>query len=1022
MKNNTLPFCRAGRLLVVLALTSLAVRAAHTLDEDFANPPQAARPYVWWHWLSFSVSQAGVDRDIAAMKEAGLGGALITNLASLPSIPGQRMGNPPSPEMGYGGKSWWELMKHAVTTGRAAGLDMGVVNCPGWAVSGGPWITPELSMQRLVWAETKVTGGRYTGAPNRAKVNPRWNYYRDVALVAVPDGDDVDIKSVVDLSARLQPDGTVDWDAPAGNWTLYRFGHTTVGRMTNPLPDGIEALEVDKLDAKAAEFHVTQLLDSLRTNLGADVIGKEIRHIHFDSYEAGMADWTAGLPAQFQAQHGYDLRPWLPVAAGRRIGGALAARFEWDYRQTLADLFVHEHLATMSRLFRVAGIRMSLEPYTGPFDTVAATEQVELPMSEFWSRPKSWLNTRMDRHDQITRSVAAAGQGADARVVCAEALTGFPMDSQWTEDPAFLKPAIDWAMVSGINQFQLHSWVQQPFGDEVKPGLTLSWWGTHFGRNQTWFKPGKDFFTYLSRSAAILQHGAVVSDVCTVGYVGEKGDAASPETFLKAKVEGGRIVLPNGRSYALVALPADTRTMRPSLAAKVRELVAAGGAILAPKPEFSPSLAAFPAADQKIAALAAEVWGELDGVQATRREFGRGRIYWGLSLDEALAAEKVAPDFVVETGDPAAILSLHRREGDTDIYYVVHSGTEATSVALSFRTTGKVPEIWSPADGLKAEAALWAERGGRTRVLLPLGPVEALFVVFRRPAVKADPISTITRREEFSTHDLTGLHYLPDATFAQRSVERAGPVLPGVDLVTGFDGRVHLRAALTGRYEVTFKSGRKATADIASVPKPIEAAGAWSLEFAAAVGASPAPVKLEMLQSWSNHRDTAVKYFAGTATYRKEITVPAASLGKGIRVILDLGAVRSLAQVVVNGRDLGVRWTPPYAFDVTAALAAGANRLEIAVTNTWRNRLIGDEQQPSDQDWGAARMFRRTIPVGAPMVRFPDWLIQGKPRPATDRQAFVSWNYFTKESPLVESGLLGPVMLRFEADVALDSK
>lgn len=1004
--------------LVLAARTA----GADELERDFAAPPQSARPYVWWHWLANSVSQSGVDRDIAAMKEIGLGGALITNLASLPSIPGQRMGNPPSPELGYGGKPWWALMKHTLTTGHAAGLDLGVVNCPGWAVSGGPWITPELSMQRLVWTETKVSGSsRYSGMLNRAKVNPRWNYYRDVALVAVPDGDEVNPTAVIDLSSRLQPDGTLDWMVPPGQWTLYRFGHTAVGRMTNPLPDGIEALEVDKLAARAAEFHVTQLLDTLQSNLGP-VIGKEIRHIHFDSYEAGMADWTANFPAQFKSQHGYDLRPWLPVAAGRRIGGPLAARFEWDYRQTLSDLFVHEHLATMSRLFKVAGIRMSLEPYTGPFDTVAATEQVELPMSEFWSRPKSWLNTRMDRHDHITRSVAAAGQGAGARVICAEALTGFPMDSQWTEDPAFLKPAIDWAMVSGINQFQLHSWVQQPFGDEIKPGLTLSWWGTHFGRNQTWFKSGKDFFTYLSRSAAVLQHGEVVSDVCTVGYVGEKGDAASPEVFLKATVEGGKIVLPNGRRYALVALPPDTRAMLPQMAVKVRELIAAGGAILAPKPQVSPSLAGFPAADNKIAALADEVWGNIDGINATRREFGRGRIYWGLSIEQALVAEKVAPDFIVEKGDPAAILALHRREGDTDIYYIVHSGTEPTSASLSFRTVGKIPEIWTPANGVRSDATLWAEREGRTRVLLPFGPTEAFFVIFRRSSAQADPVIAITRQAEFSTHNMLGQHYLPDATFAQQSVERAGPAMPGVELATDSDGRAHLRAALTGRYEVTFKSGRKAIADIESLPKAIEPVGAWSLEFVSAVGASPAPVKLEVLQSWSNHRDPGVKYFAGTATYRKEVTIPAASLRPDTRIILDLGAVRSLAEVRVNGRNLGVRWTPPYAFDITGAVKSGANQLEIAVTNTWRNRLIGDEQQPSDQEWGPPRMFRRTIPVGSPMIRFPDWLIQGKPRPVAERLAFVSWNYFTKESPLVEAGLLGPVILRIESDVTLDPR
>ena len=996
--------------------------AADDLERDFAAPPQAAKPYVWWHWLSGAISPDGVDRDLAAMKEAGLGGAVITNIASLPSIPGNKIANSPWPEIKYANPAWWALMKHAIMDGYAKGLDMGVVNCPGWAVSGGPWITAELSMQRLAWTETKVAGPQhFSGKLPQTKLNPKWNYYRDIAVIAVPDGAVVSLAEIVDLSAQLKPDGAIEWDAPSGKWTLYRFGHTTNGRMTNPLPDGVEALECDKLSARASAFHIEQLLATLRANLGP-VIGKELRHVHFDSFEAGAADWTANLPAEFKALRGYDIIPWLPVLAGRQVGDAtMTGRFKWDMRETLNQMFVRNNLGTMARLLKDAGIRMSLEPYTGPFDTIAATAQCELPMSEFWSQPKSWLNTRPDRHDEITRNVTASAQDLDAKIVCAEALTGFPMDSRWTEDPACLKPAIDWAMVSGINQFQLHSWVLQPFGDDVKPGMTLSWWGTHFGRNQTWAKQGKEFFSYLSRCSAILQHGSVVSDFCSVGFVGSEGDAISFDQFLTTKFVNGRVMAPSGHTYAVLALPADTRAMLPAVAAKVKELVGAGAAILAPKPTASPSLAGYPESDRAVAAIGGEVWGAMDGVSVTQNNFGRGTVYWGVAAQTVLAARNVAADFIAEAAVPTNLRALHRREGEADIYFVVNSATEAVDSILSFRITGKTPELWYPASGSIVNPALWGAAGDRTRLPLRVGPMETVFVIFRHPAT-TDPVRAVTRSEIFSPERETiGLHYLAEGSYVAQSVALAGAALDSGMLSTTSDCQLRLRTGRTGRYEFTLASGRHLGVDVNKLPEPLELSGAWKVSFAPGMGA-PASMTFIGLSSWTDSADIGVKYFSGTATYEKELPLTAVQPRPHQRIMLDLGAVKSLAQVKVNGRDFGVLWTPPFAVDITDAVNVGANTLEIAVTNTWRNRLIGDEQQPADVAWGDFKMFRKVIPGGAPLVRYPDWLATDKARPSPGRHTFVSWNYFNKESSLMESGLLGPVTVRVEADITVSTK
>lgn len=1015
---------RAVRIAVAAGCAVLATTllAGGTLEQDFAAPPQAARPYVWWHWLSHSISTNGVDRDIAAMKESGIGGALITNIASLPSQGGMKIGNPPWPGMTYGTEPWWQLMKRAIASGHAAGLDMGMVNCPGWAVSGGPWITPDRSMQRLVWTQTRFAGpGRYAGEPPRPKVNPQWNYYRDVAILAVPDRPDATAADVVRLESQRRPDGTLDWQAPPGNWTIFRFGQTTTGRMTNPLPDGVESLECDKLSAEASAFHIEHLLATLREHLGP-MVGRELRHMHFDSYEAGPADWTAALPAQFRSLRGYDPIPWLPVLAGRTLGGPeLSGRFEWDMRQTLSDMFVRNNLVTMAALLRKAGIRMSLEPYTGPFDTIAATSACELPMSEFWSNPSSWLKTRMDRHDEITRKVTASAQAAGFRIVCAEASTGFPMDSRWTEHPGFLKASIDSAMVGGINQFQLHSWVHQPFGDDVKPGLTLSWWGTHFGRNQTWFEPGKAYFAYLARCAALLQHGFVVSDLCTAGFVADEGDAISTEQLLQCRTEDGRIVVPSGRRYAAILLPPDTRAMLPATAAKVKELVEGGATIVGPKPLESPSLEGYPQNDRAVAALGEEVWGGVDGITTRQNRYGKGRVIWGCSTREVLSALGVPPDFAAECADPSRIRALHRSDDDTDLYFVVNAAAEATDAILSFRVTGRIPEIWRPLTGSHDEAALWRTHDSHTRLPLRMAPGEALFVVFRRPARNSDPVRCIVRTQEFHTPGNTlGLHFLADDTYAAFSTDAVANTPGGIPSAWRSGGAVHLRTSMPGRYSLVFESGRTAESDAVAIPPAQEIAGGWRVVFDD--HAHPdASADMKQLTSWSDSPDPSIRYFSGTATYRRRIAITADRLAQGRRLMLDLGTVHDLARVRVNGKDLGVVWTEPFTVDITDAAREGDNDLEIAVTNTWHNRLIGDEQEPADIEWGPERTFRRVIPTGRPLARFPDWIVNSTPRPSKGRHTFVSWNYFKPDSPLIPAGLLGPVLLRSQAEIVFQT-
>jgi hypothetical protein len=215
------------------------------------------------------------------------------------------------------------------------------------------------------------------------------------------------------------------------------------------------------------------------------------------------------------------------------------------------------------------------------------------------------------------------------------------------------------------------------------------------------------------------------------------------------------------------------------------------------------------------------------------------------------------------------------------------------------------------------------------------------------------------------------------------------------------DGRLMATISENGRYVLEMADGKSAALAVESIPVPVLVGGAWTLRFPEGRGA-PDTIALDPLMSWTKDRRPGVKYFSGTAAYAKEIEIPAALLGEGKRLVLDLGTVKNLAEVSLNGSRLGVLWKPPFSVDITAVAKPGANRLEVHVTNLWANRLIGDEQAPAESSWRED---------GA-ITEWPAWVAADGPRPTnTGRYTFTTWKHYAKDSALLESGLLGPVRL-----------
>ncbi len=482
-----------------------------SLAEQFKKPSDIYRPYVWWHWMGSNFSKEGITKDLETMKEAGIGGATIYNLSSGVQESYYPMEKNPWPEQTYRSKAYWDAMRHAASEAKRLGLKLGMQSTPGYSTIGGPWISEEQSMQMLVFSETKVTGGSSvkirlekpepTIYKGWGTTNKRSTLYKDVDVMAVPEKENVQATDVLNISANMDSTGLLTWQAPVGAWRVYRIGHASTMSVPHPSPDELigKTFEVDKMNRELNVHHWQNVLNPLREEM-KEYIGDSFTHILIDSYEAEGQDWTPSFREDFMSQKGYDPLPWVAL---RKFAGDRndLQKFSEDYKEVVSRLFIDRTWTTARDMIHDAGLQMYWEPYFGPFDIFESTSIPDVPMCEYWTNSA----------EVITPIVVEAAHHYKKRIVGVEAFSGRPEISKYTEDPAYLKHPTDGAFVSGVNWLFMSAWTHQPFGDQYKPGLGMGWWGTHFGRLQTWMKPAKAFFTYITRCQMLLQQGEFVS-------------------------------------------------------------------------------------------------------------------------------------------------------------------------------------------------------------------------------------------------------------------------------------------------------------------------------------------------------------------------------------------------------------------------------------------------------------------------------------------------------------------------------
>lgn len=1094
------------------------------LEKGFINPPDEARPRVWWHWMNGNISQEGIRSDLNWMKRVGIAGFQNFDAAlATPQIVDKRLV--------YMTPEWKDAFHLAAKLADSLGLEMAIAGSPGWSESGGPWVTPEQAMKKYVWTETRVEGGKpfketlpkppsATGAFQNLSPGTRFSmsggntpsipeYYADAAVVAyrVPDSDfsmtelnpvvtssggrfdlaalsdgdlltstllpytkpgenswiqfsfkepvtvkslsivgggnpgtfgfgadasnrtleagddgksfnkvtdittgsvsqktltfpavtaryfrfnwqapaaspfagrdlgdlgemfginaamlrapqgtqvaelvlhtvsrinrfeekagfatatdlykavtpEVDGKNVIkkadviDLTSLMKSDGSLEWTPPEGKWVVVRLGYSLTGHQNSPASPEATGLEVDKLNAEYVKAYFTNYLDQYKNATGGLMGAKGLQYMITDSWEAGTQNWTDKMISEFLNRRGYDLTPWIPVLTGHIVESAEASeRFLWDFRKTIGDLTTENHYNNLTEILKERGMARYTESHESGRafigDGMEVKKNAAVPMSATWTPGGLDPGTEVaPRYQADVRESASVAHLYGQKYVAAESLTA--IGNSWGYSPENLKPTADIEMSNGLNRFVIHCSPHQPVNDKI-PGLGLGPFGQWFTRHETWAQQAGPWMDYLARSSYMLQQGKFVADI--LYYYGEDNNITA--------IFGEKLPeIPEGYNYDFV-----------NADALINLLLSKNGEIITPS-----------------------------GMSYRVLVLDENSRY--MSLPVLKKIKELAENGAFVIGDkPYGTPSLSDDQNE-------------------FRTISD--ELWKNENGRNSIGKGKIFAGEPLKNVLKTLNIQADFS-YNKPEPDSKLLYVHRRLNDIDIYWINNRNSRVEdieATFRNegREAEIWQPVTGGIEKVsfTIEDGLTRIPLHLEPNDAIFVVFSKKTSLKSYQAPVPEEkllttVEGPWTLKFQEKRGA-PSETVFENLTAWNENPEPGVKYFSGTVTYIKTITASPEWFETGKELWLDLGDVKNLAEVVINGKPLGILWKTPFRLNVKDALKEGENQLMIKVTNLWVNRLIGDTQ---------------------PGVK--------------EKITYTTMAFYKPDSPLLPSGLLGPV-------------
>ncbi len=975
---NLSPNCSTVKKLATIFISCLFAgfaafgqdqNAYKTLSAGFKTPPSHAMPAVYHWWLGGNVDTVRLKQELIAFKEAGISGFTMFEIGSRDTV--HVKSGPP-----YLEDESLAVIKFAVEQAGKLGLEAGLNTASSWN-AGGNWVTPEYAAKSIYVSKVSVNDRSRQKIkipfPEIPEKDPRGRtrliqygkdnkpvYYREIAVLAVPvrPAGSLDTASIVNVTRYYDSKNeTLTWKVPAGEWEIQRYVSSNSGENLI-LPSKHSAGPImDHYDAASTEFHFMYIINKLESVLG-DLRKTALKSLYMASYEMKGFTWTPTLPQEFKKINGYDITKMLPGLFNEKaFSPEVQANLRVHFQQTLSELMINNFYKKSKEICNRHGLKNNSEAggpgmpiHMVPVEPLKALGSLDIPRGEYWINHPVFDENGIDVL-RVVKEVSAASHIYNRGIVEMEAFTSF---QHWREGPFEMKPTGDRAFAEGMNKVVVHGSTHNPAGTGF-PGIVYHA-GTHYNDKRVWWPKIKPFNEYLGRISYILQEADFVADVLyyygdTIPNLGGHKNSrfmvgpgydyeiVNTEILKEATVKNGRIVLPrNNASFAMLALT-DEQKMNPDILVKLDQLASQGAIIVGKKPKGVTGV------QPKVDALRDKLWVDLNNKPFPKKG---GKVYDNIAAATVLESMGIGPDFSYPGKEFNTLDYIHYAKGGVDFYFIRNTTADWVSRNTKFRQSNRIPELWNPVNGEIVSVPVYNHTPGGIDVPLTLPPYGSLFVVFRNG--QAAP-----RYVGLGDGAIPPLvEYAKDGIYVW---SEGDIVLKGKEQQTKFSNFVDVQM-VDGSWEVFFPKG-------------------WD---------APEKVFFHELTSWTEHSNEGVKYFSGTATYKKtfQYDLNAVATDKK-KIYLDLGDLAYVGEVWLNDRSLGITWAKPYRFDVTDILKPGNNSLVVEIANTWNNRLVGDAITGKKF---TSTNINDTNVYGLNNMRLP-------------------W----KDVPLLKSGLFGPVRI-----------